>query len=342
MAKKTAASIQADIAKGAFRPHTALSNMALAYFQSDAKAFAKTIFPICPVTLSSDNYYVFDKEDLLRDNWQRKPAYGKVDPAVLSEHTESYACVVDQMIMGIDRIRQTDLTRRQGPGAADPRMQRARTMAGQANIHQDVLFSKGFFRPGVWGHEETGVDSTIPTSGQFIKFSNGNSDPVALVDDRKTVMEQSTGRTPNRMAIGVNVFNTLKKHPAILERVKYGGTTANPATITENVLSQLFGIERLTVQRSVMNRAKLGQKADMRYIGDPNGFLLAYATDTPSIDEPSAGYIFTWDMLGNGNIMPILNYDGESGTHSEFIEGLMATDMKKTADDLGMFFADAV
>ncbi len=342
MAKKTAASIQADIAKGAFRPHTALSNMALAYFQSDAKAFAKTIFPICPVTLSSDNYYVFDKEDLLRDNWQRKPAYGKVDPAVLSEHTESYACVVDQMIMGIDRIRQTDLTRRQGPGAADPRMQRARTMAGQANIHQDVLFSKAFFRPGVWGHEETGVDSTIPTSGKFIKFSNGNSDPVALVDDRKTVMEQSTGRTPNRMAIGVNVFNTLKKHPAILERVKYGGTTANPATITENVLSQLFGIERLTVQRSVMNRAKLGQKADMRYIGDPNGFLLAYATDTPSIDEPSAGYIFTWDMLGNGNIMPILNYDGESGTHSEFIEGLMATDMKKTADDLGMFFADAV
>lgn len=342
MAKKTAAGIQADIAKGAFRPHTALSNMALAYFQSDAKAFAKTIFPICPVTLSSDNYYVFDKEDLLRDNWQRKPAYGKVDPAVLSEHTESYACVVDQMIMGIDRIRQTDLTRRQGPGAADPRMQRARTMAGQANIHQDVLFSKAFFSPGVWGHEETGVDSTIPTSGQFIKFSNGNSDPVALVDDRKTVMEQSTGRTPNRMAIGVNVFNTLKKHPAILERVKYGGTTANPATITENVLSQLFGIERLTVQRSVMNRAKLGQKADMRYIGDPNGFLLAYATDTPSIDEPSAGYIFTWDMLGNGNIMPVLNYDGESGTHSEFIEGLMATDMKKTADDLGMFFADAV
>lgn len=250
--------------------------------------------------------------------------------------------MVDQMIMGIDRIRQTDLTRRQGPGAADPRMQRARTMAGQANIHQDVLFSKAFFRPGVWGHEETGVDSTIPTSGQFIKFSNGNSDPVALVDDRKTVMEQSTGRTPNRMAIGVNVFNTLKKHPAILERVKYGGTTANPATITENVLSQLFGIERLTVQRSVMNRAKLGQKADMRYIGDPNGFLLAYATDTPSIDEPSAGYIFTWDMLGNGNIMPVLNYDGESGTHSEFIEGLMATDMKKTADDLGMFFADAV
>lgn len=340
--KRTTASIQADIMKGAFKPHTALSNVALAYYQSDAKAFAKAIFPICPVSLSSDNYYIFDKEDLLRDNWQRKPAYGKVAPAVLSEHTDSYACQVDQMIMGIDRIRQNDLTRRQGPAIKDPRVQRTKTMAGQANIHQDVLFARSFFKPGVWGHQETGVDTTTPASGQFIKFSNGNSDPVAFIDERKTTMEQNTGRMPNRIAIGVNVFNALKKHPAILERVKYGGSTANPATITENVLAQLFGVEKLTVQRSIMNKAELGQKADMGYIGDPNGFLLAYATDSPSIDEPSAGYIFTWDMLGDGNVMPVLSYDGESGTHSEFIEGLMATDMKKTADDLAMYFMEAV
>ncbi len=342
MAKRTTASIQADIAKGTFRPHTALTNMALAYYQSDAKAFAKTIFPVCPVTLSSDNYYVFDKEDLLRDNWRRKPAYGKVDAAILSEHTENYACQVDQMIMGIDQIRQTDLTRRQGPATKDPRMQRTKTMAGQANIHQDVIFANTYFKAGVWGHEEKGTDSTTPASGQFIKFSNGNSDPVEIVDNRKTIMEQNTGRMPNKMALGVNVYNTLKKHPAILDRVKYGGSTANPATVTENVLAQLFGVQQLSVQRSIMNKAEAGQKADMQYIGDPNGFLLAYATDNPSIEEPSAGYIFTWDMLGNGNIMPILHYDGEPGTHAEFIEGLMAFDMKKTADDLGMYFMEAV
>lgn len=340
--RKTAAGIQADIAKGTFRPHTALSNMALAYYQSDAKAFAKTIFPVCPVTLSSDNYYVFDKEDLLRDSWQRKPAYGKVSPAVLSEHTESYACRVDQMIMGIDRIRQTDLVRRQGPSTADPRIQRTKAMAGQAAIHQDACFAQAYFRPGAWAHEETGTDSTTPGAGEYIKFSNGNSDPVALIDERKTVMEQNTGRMPNRLALGVNVFNALKKHPAILERVKYGGSTANPAAVTENVLAQLFGVGRLTVQRSIMNRAGLGEEADMGYIGDPDGFLLAYATDSPSIEEPSAGYIFTWDMLGNGNIMPVLNYEGEPGTHSEYIESLMAFDMKKTADDLAMYFRDAV
>lgn len=342
MAKRTAAGIQADIAKGAFRPHTALSNVALAYYQSDANSFAKTVFPICPVTLSSDNYYIFDKEDLLRDNWHRKPAYGKVDPAVLSEHTDTYACVVDQMIMGIDQIRQTDLNRRMGPRTADPKQQRTKTMAGQLNIHQDSMFARKFFRKGVWTQEYTGIDSTTPASGQFIKFSNGNSDPVSFVDDKSTEMEEKTGRKPNRLALGVHVFNALKKHPAILERVKYGGSTANPASVTLNVLQQLFGIDRITVQRSIMNKAELGQEAKMEYIGDPNAFLLAYATDAPAIDEPSAGYIFTWDMLGNGNILLVLSYPGENGTHSEFIEGLMAADMKKTADDLAMFFAEAV
>ena len=53
--KRTAKSIQADIAKGAFRPHTALSTMALAYYQQDSTTLAKNMFPVCPVGLSSDN-----------------------------------------------------------------------------------------------------------------------------------------------------------------------------------------------------------------------------------------------------------------------------------------------
>ena len=186
------------------------------------------------------------------------------------------------------------------------------------------------------------MDTTTPTAEQFIKFSNANSDPVSFLDEKKAAIEEATGRMPNRLALGVNVFHALKKHPAILERIKYGGSTVNPASVTLNVLAQLFEIDQITVQRSIMNKAELGQAAKMEYIGDPNAFLLAYATDTPSIDEPSAGYLFTWDMLGNGNLLPILNYLGEDGTHAEFIEGLMAFDMKKTADDLAIFFADAV
>lgn len=342
MGRSTTAGIQAEIAKGVFRPHTALTNMALAYYQNASNYFAKALFPTCPVSLSSDNYYIFSREDLLRDNWQRKPAYGKVDPTVVGEGTETYVCHVDQMRMGIDLIRQTDLSRRQGPSIIQPKQQRTRTIAEQANIHQDRLFAENYFKAGVWANEKTGVDSTAPTTGQFIKFSNANSDPIKFVDDEKTSMNQQTGRMPNRLGLGINVFNALKVHPAILERVKYGGSTANPASVTENVLAQLFGVEKIVVLKSIMNSANMGEDEDMQYIGDPNAFLLAYATNAPSIEEPSAGYIFSWDMLGNGQLLPILNYLGESGTHTEYIEGLMATDMKKTSDELARFYIAAV
>lgn len=338
----TPAQINAQIAKGAFRPHTALTNMGLAYYQNAANYFAKAIFPVCRVSLSADNYYIFNKEDLLRDNWQRKPAYGKTMPAVVSEHTDTYKCQVDQMIMGIDEIRQTDLQRRQGPAIRDPRQQRTKTIAEQANIHQDRLFAEGFFRSGVWANEWTGIDDTNTGDKQFIKFSNDNSDPIKFIADQKLEMHGQTGRMPNKLAIGANVFNALRQHPGILDRVKYGGSTANPASVTKNVLAQLFEVDELVVMMSIFNQAKQGAEADMSFIGDPNALLLAYATDAPAVDEPSAGYIFTWDMLGDGQLLPIFHYPGEPGTHSEYVEGLMAYDMRKTADDLAVFCKDVV
>ena len=155
-------------------------------------------------------------------------------------------------------------------------------------------------------------------------------------------MEQNTGRRPNRLGLGKETYNALKSHPVVVERVKFGGSTANPATVNERVLAELFGIAKVSVLSSIYNKAALGAEADMSYICDPKASILAYATDTPAIDEPSAGYIFTWDMLGDGQYMPTLQYPGENGTHSEFIEGLFAADMKKPADDLASFLKDCV
>ena len=333
--------LKMDIAKGHFRPHTALTNIALSYYQNAANYFARAIFPVCKVTLSSDNYYIFNKEDLLRDNWKRKPAYGRVEPAPVSEHTDTYTVHVDQMRMGIDQIRQTDIDRRQAPGAMNPKVQRVRILTEQANIHQDSLFARSYFKSGAWGNEWTGVSSN-PSGSQFLKFTDANADPIAFIDDQKTEMLRETGRMPNRMALGINVFNALKNSPAIKERILPGGSTANPATVTEQVLAALFGVEKLVVLRSIMNSADFGEAASMNFIGNANDFMLAYATNAPSIEEPSAGYIFTWDMLGNGQILPIRTYLGEEGTYSEYVEGLMAYDMRKTADDLARYYHGAV
>ena len=181
-----------------------------------------------------------------------------------------------------------------------------------------------------------------PGGSQFLKFNDANFDPVNFFDARKREIKLAGRRMPNKLSLGYDSFTALKNHPDILERVKYTGGTANPAIVNEQVLAQVLGFEEVKVLEATYNAAEEGQPDDMKFVCESDGALLTYTTNAPAIDEPSAGYIFTWDMLGNGNYMATDQFEGEGGTHSEFIEGLMSTDMKKTSDDLACYLSACV
>lgn len=332
-------SLQVEIAKG-WKPNNYLTNMSMAYFQEEGDFVAPSIFPICPVGLSSSYYYTFSKADLARDNVSRKPAFGKVDPALMGQTDNTYKCDVDQVIVGIDQIDSLNFQRSRAPGVADPRRAKVRFATEQLKLHLDLIFAQNFFRDGVWADEWAGI-AGAPVGKQFLKFNDANFDPVNFFDARMKEIKQRGRRRPNRLALGVDSFNALKNHPDIIERVKYTGSTANPAIVTTSALAAILQIEQVRVLESTYNAAGVGDE-DMQFVCDPASALLCYATANPAIDEPSAGYIFTWDMLGNGQYVALDQYEGEKGTHSEFVEGLMSTDMKKTSDDLAIFFKECV
>lgn len=336
----TNAGIAAEIAKG-WKPNQYLTNMSQAYFTKPGDFVAPAIFPICPVQTSSGFYYTFDKADLARDSVRRKPAFGKVQPAIMGTGENQYGCKVDQVIVGIDQIAALNYQRTRAPGVMDPRRAKVRFANEQMSLHLDIMFAKGFFQSGVWNDEWTGVDSS-PSGKQTLKFNDENFDPVNFFDERRRDIKRRGRRNPNRLALGSEAFTALKNHPDIIERVKYTGSTANPAIVTEAALAAILGFEQVKVLESTYNVAAPGEDADMQFICDSKSALMCYATPTPQIDEPSAGYIFTWDMLGNGSYTAMDQYEGEKGTHSEFIEGLMSTDMRKTADDLATFFSAVV
>lgn len=331
--------LQVEIAKG-WKPNNYLTNMSMAYFAEEGDFVAPSIFPICPVGLSSSYYYTFSKADLARDNVQRKPAFGKVNPALMGQTDSTYKCEVDQVIVGIDQIDALNYQRAATPGVADPRRAKVRFSTEQLKLHLDILFAQGFFKSGVWTNEWAGVASN-PSGKQFLKFSDANFDPVNFFDARMKEIKQQGRRKPNRLALGAEAYIALKNHPDIIERVKYTGSTANPAIVTTAALAAILQVEQVRVLESTYNAGGIG-KEDMQFICDTDSALLCYATNTPAIDEPSAGYIFTWDMLGNGQYVALDQYEGEKGTHSEFVEGLMSTDMKKTSDDLAIFFKTCV
>lgn len=342
---RTPQSIQVDIAKGAFNPHQYLTNLSMAAYQQQGLWVAKTIFPTVPVQLQTGYYYEWSTADLARDNVQRKPENGKVNPAIVSHTEQMYSCVVDQVIRGLDQITTLNYTRAGLPGSVDPRRSITKFIAEQMNMHQDIVFANSYFKPGVWANEWTGGTTEDHATKTFYKFTESNSDPLVLFDELIKEITLKGRRRPNRLALGVDAWLGLKHNPAILDRIRGGATAGNPAVITEQLVASLLGIEKVVVLQSTYNTARFGQndgKPNLEFICDPTSALLCYATSAPAIDEPSAGYMFAWDMLGNGQYFPTLQYEGEGGTHTEFIEGLMAYDMKKTSDDLAIFLKSCV
>ena len=245
-------------------------------------------------------------------------------------------------IVGVDQIGAVNYQRAGVPASIDPRRSKVRFVSEQQLLHLDILFAESFFKTGVWANEFTGISSGTPSGSKFLKFNDANFDPVNFFDARKREIKLAGRRMPNKLSLGYDSFTALKNHPDILERVKYTGGTANPAIVNEQVLAQVLGFEEVKVLEATYNAAEEGQPDDMKFVCESDGALLTYTTNAPAIDEPSAGYIFTWDMLGNGNYMATDQFEGEGGTHSEFIEGLMSTDMKKTSDDLACYLSACV
>ncbi len=337
----TANSILASIHKGAFNPHQYLSNVCLAHYQNKEGFVSGKIFPTVPVSLSTSFYYEFNKGDLARDNMARKPEFGSVAPAIVGHREGLYKCEVDQVRTGISLIQALDYQRSNAPTSIDPRKAKVKFIAEQMSLHQDILWADQYFNAETWGNVYTGTSNT-PGADEFYQFDSDNSEPVQFITSLSARMVLSGLRKPNKMCLGAHVMAALKTNQSILDRIKYQGSEANPAHVTANVLAQLFGLDEIVVSEAVVNKADMGQEDDMQFVCSPNDVLLVYTTNAPSLEEPSAGYTFAWDMLGSGNYTPVLVYEGEKGTHTEIAEGLIATDHKVTCPDLGVFLKNAV
>jgi hypothetical protein len=318
-----------------------LTNLALAFFQEPGVFVSRRMFPVVPVPLSSARFYEFDKGDLARDNVRRKPEFGHVAPVVFGKRDHYYHCEPDQVITGIDMLSALDFRRANTPGAIDPRRAKVRFVAEQLAIHMDRVWAEKYFHADAWGNVMNGT-AVSPAGDEFIFFDNENCDPVRMFNTMGINMLKAGLRKPNKMCLGVNAFAALQANPSILERIKYQGSEANPAGVTVNALAQLFKLSEVMVAESVVNNAPLGAPDNLQFICDPDSVLLTYTANAPAIDEPSAGYTFAWDMLGNGQYMAIQQYAGDEATHTEFVEGLVCSDARICAPDLGVFMRNAV
>lgn len=313
----------------------ALTNISVAYMQDASNFIADKVFPIVPVQKQSDLYFIYRREDFLRDEAQeRAKGTESAGGEYNIDQSEPYFCRVHAF--------HTDLNEQDVVNADDPLTpdQDATEFVSQKLlIRREVMWAQNFFGAGIWGKDITGKAAT-PGDGETLQWHLATSDPVQTIKNEATKMQEATGYRPNTMVLSPYVKDALLEHPDIIDRIKY--TQKGIASI--DLLAQLFEVDNIYVAQAIYNKAVKGASESTQFIMGKHA-LLCYAEKKPGLKKPSAGYIFAWTGLkGAGSFgnrvvripMPWLGMD------TERIEGEMAFDMKKVAADLGTFFKDIV
>lgn len=311
-----------------------LTNISVAYRADLTQYAAMRIFPAIPVDHKSDTYFVYDKGDWFRDEAKRRSDYEESAGSGYSLGTDQYNTITYAFHKDIPREVRLN---------ADPvfNLERDATefVTQRISIRQERDWSATYFTTGVWANEVTGVDSA-PGADQFLQWDDAASDPLADIKRAKRAIMLTTGYMPNVLVLGFDVFEALKDHPDIIERIKY--TTSD--NVTQQMLADWLGVARIEVLSGIFNNAQEGAADDFEFV-HANAAWLGYTAPSPSVLQPTAGYAFTWRGIsaGLGQDLAIKRID-LSGTGREVvrIEGEAAWDFKVVAPDMGYFFASAV
>lgn len=314
-----------------------LTNISQAYMQDASDYIADKVFPVVPVQKQSDRYFVYVKGDWFRDEAQvRAPGSESAGGGYTLDNTPTYYAPVWAYHKDVDpQVRANSDV----PLNAD----RDATLfvTQRLLLKREVQFLSKAFTTSTWTGSSTGSDITVSPL-----WSAANSTPLEDIETQIWAIKQNTAKFPNRFILGSRVWQILKNHDEIVQRIKY----TQRGVVTTDLLASLIappGVEdfRVMVAAAIKNTGAQGASDSFAFIADSKDALLVYTPAEAGIMIPASGYIFTWTgLLGAGAYgsritqipTPLL------GIGSVRVEGELAFDTKITGTDLGAFFNNAV
>lgn len=313
----------------------ALTNIATAYIQDESVYIADKVFPVVPVQHQTDKYFRWSKADFFRDEAQQRADATESAGTGVNLDTDSYSAAVWALHQDIG----TQIRANADP-SVDIDVASTRQLMQKLLIRRDRIFMTKYMQNGIWGTSVTGTANGTPGSSTPAFWNDdANSDPFTDIAVGQTAILQSTGYLPNRLVLAWPVYQALRKHPLVIDRIKYT-TKTFAGTITPELLAAAFDVDMVVVSKAVYNAAGENIAADMEFIMGNNA-LLCYAAPAPGLMVPTAGYTFAWqgftglNSLGVRMVQIPMNWLGVGTIRNE---GEMAFDMKLVATDLGYFF----
>lgn len=304
-----------------------LTNISVAYIQKSDNFVAQQVFPVVPVDKQSDLYFKYTKGDWFRDEAEKRADATESAGSGYALGTDSYFCDVYAFHKDIgDQVRKNTDT------PLDPDRDGTQFVTQRMMLRQEIQWVSDYFKTGVWATDKSG-------SSDFTQWSDfAGSDPLEDIELGKETILSNTGFEPNTLVMGYSVFRKLKNHPDLVDRIKY--TSSN--VVTTAIMAKYFDVDRVLVCKAIKNTAKEGQTAAFSFTHGKHALLL-YVNSSPSILQPSAGYVFTWKGVseGLGTSIGITRFRMQH-LRADRIEAQIAWTNKIVANDLGFFYNNAV
>lgn len=315
-----------------------LTNMSIAYIQSQDAFISGKVFTVIPVEHKSDKYFRFLKEDWFRDDAQlRAPANESAGGDYDIDNTPSYNALVYAYHKDVDE---------QITANADVPLNLERTAtkftARKLLLREEIQWVTDFFTTGIWTGSSTATDISVA-----VTWDDAASTPIEDVQTQQAAILKGTGFEANVLVLGFEVYQKLVRHPDVIDLIKYGAGPGNPAIANEAALAKIFSVEKVVVAKSVKNTAAKtpGTEAFTGAFTVGKSALLCYANPSPALEEPSAGYRFMWKGISRGLGLSIASYRIPMpwlGLETVRVESEIAFADKVVGADLGAFFSSVV
>jgi len=314
------------IASTAVHIDAALTNISVAYQQDRGSFKAEDIFPVVPVSKQSDKYFIFDKAA-----WHRSEA-GLLAPgaetrgANFTLSNASYYCEVLGVHMDV-----ADQLRGNADEALNIDTSATEYVTDNILLKREVDCFSMVFETSSWTGSSTGSDITVGT-----QWSTISSTPISDVNLQSEAILKNTGRTPNVLILGRDVFTSLNKNTDILNRIKY----TQRGIVTADLLAPLFGVEKVIIADAVKNSGPEGGTTSMGFVAADTAWL-GYVASSPGLMTPSAGYMFAWTGLDGVSAGGVQIQKMRLDTRfSDRIVGVTSYDFVRTGADFGALFTN--
>lgn len=314
-----------------------LTNVSVAYIQSQEKFVASRVFPVVPVENQTGKYMKLTRAAFNRSTMApRAPSTETQGGGFDVDWSNSYNAEVYGLHKNIDdRVRANQTN----PFNVDRIA--AEYLALQTLLQMEIQWVSKYFASSIWTTDYTGVSSG-PSGAQVLQWNNAASTPIEDVQRLCTLVHLASGGfRPNKLTLGRQTFDVLLNHPEFIDRLKSGQTPGGPAMANQRIMAQVFGLDEVLVMDAVQNTAVEGATESNAFIGGKHA-LLTYAPAEASLEVPSAGYTFAWSgYLGMSMGTRIKSFRMEQ-IASDRVEIESAYDMKLVGADLGAFISGVV